>query len=218
MCRCFCLQTMEHRECLLLSSHRSKADSGSWAPGESLRRRCRRRGKSANATLDLGHPEDVDSSMKTTPLQDLITFGLAFAGYVFLCLDVILHLARRPFRWLTPALASVVTVHVALVWLWRFDLSLSYALEKSLPGFVIFHAAFAFLIAAALSTEPRRGHLLLIAFPVVTAGATGAAFKYDYLSGYRFPLVGACLLAIAAGAVCWRRARRLAAERSAAGT
>jgi hypothetical protein len=91
----------------------------------------------------------------------------------------------------TVAAAVVAVIHVGLVWGLRFGWSLNYALEKSIPGFVIFHTALAIIVTAALVREPWAGRLTYLAFPVVTAGAAGAAFRYDYVAGYRLPLLAA---------------------------
>lgn len=69
-------------------------------------------------------------------MHDLITFGLAYVGYVLLGTDIVLHVWRRPSRVVTLLLAAVVSVHVGLVWGLRFEWSLSYALDKSLAGFL----------------------------------------------------------------------------------
>jgi hypothetical protein len=130
-------------------------------------------------------------------VSDLITFGLAFVGYLLLGLDVVMHVGRTPRRWVSVALAVVVAIHVGLVWGWRFDWSLAYALEKGLAGFVIFHTALTLIVAAALAPEPWSGRLLYVAFPIVTTGALGAAFKYDYVAGYRISLLIALAMTVA---------------------
>jgi hypothetical protein len=140
-------------------------------------------------------------------LADALTFGLAYAAYLLLGAAVALVAWGRPRRVVLTAAAAVALVHVGLVWGWRFGWSLDYALEKSLPGFVLFHAALGLIVAAALARGPAAGWLACLAFPVVTAGAVGAAFKYDDVSGYRIPLLAA-LSATALAGVLGVRARR----------
>ncbi len=135
--------------------------------------------------------------------MDNLTFGLALAAYALLGADVVARawgVKRRP---LTIVLAIVLTAHVALVWGHRFGWSVETALAKGLTGFVIFHAAFAAIIAAAVAREPWATRLLYAAFPVASIGAIGAAFKYDYVSVWRIPL-----LAVLAGTAVLSARRR----------
>ncbi|MCI0341870.1 MAG: hypothetical protein L0216_12090 [Planctomycetales bacterium] len=130
---------------------------------------------------------------------NLITFGLAYAGYLLLCGDVLLRTRRTPRRALTVLMFAVVATHVLLVWALRFGWSLDSALAKGPAGFVVFHGALAMLAGAAALREPWSGRLVLAAFPVVTAGALGAAFKYDFVSALRVPLLAALGLTVALG-------------------
>lgn len=130
-------------------------------------------------------------------MADLIAFGLAYVAYLLLGTAVVLRAWGRPLRAVSVAAAVVAVVHVGLVWGLRFGWSLSYALEKSLPGFVIFHTALAILVTAALVREPWAGRFTYLAFPVVTSGAVGAAFRYDDVAGYRLPLLAAFGLVVA---------------------
>jgi hypothetical protein len=122
-------------------------------------------------------------------MLDTLTFALAFAAYVLLACRTVLWAAGRAWRPLTVALAASALAHVALVWVWRFEGSLSTALAKGLAGFVIFHTALALILIGAVLHEPWSGRCLALAFPIVTAGAVGAAFKYDVVAGYRIPLL-----------------------------
>ncbi|HKS16946.1 MAG TPA: hypothetical protein VJU16_06515 [Planctomycetota bacterium] len=137
--------------------------------------------------------------------MDFLTFGLAFLAYTLLGIDVAARAWNVRVRKLTLALAIVLTAHVALVWGHRFGGSLEAALAKGLAGFVIFHAAFAAILAAAVAREPWATRLLTAAFPVASAGAIGAAFKYDYVSGLRFPLLAVCAITIAIAVRGWTR-------------
>jgi hypothetical protein len=141
-------------------------------------------------------------------LAELITFALAYGAYVLLALAVALRAWGRSPRVVTASAAAVAAVHVALVWGLRFDWSVDDALRKSPFGFVLFHTALAILLAAAVIREPLSGWLALLAFPVVTAGAVGAAFRYDYVAAYRLPLLGAFVAAVVAVLWGWRVRRQ----------
>jgi hypothetical protein len=136
-------------------------------------------------------------------MQDALIFGLAYVGYVLVGANVVLHFWGRPRRALMAIMAAVVLLHVLLVWSLRFEWSLTYAWEKSPAGFLIFHTALVLLVAAVLAREPWSRRLLLVAFPIVTAGGLGAAFKYDFLAGYRVPLLAALVTTLLAGALTW---------------
>jgi len=138
----------------------------------------------------------------------LITFALAFLGYVLICVDVTLHAFRRPLRLLTLAMLLVVVAHVGMVWGVRFGWSLDMALSKGWTGFIAFHVALVILIAASIVAEPWSGRLLLIAFLIVTLGAVVASFKYDFVAIYRWPLIVAALATIIIGLSAWRSGRR----------
>ncbi len=142
-------------------------------------------------------------------MADLITFGLAYLAYLLLGTAVVLRAWGRPLRAVMVAAAVVAVTHVGLVWGLRFGWLVSYALEKSLPGFVIFHTALAILVTAALVREPLAGRLAYLAFPVVTSGAVGAAFKYDYVADYQLPLLAAFGVVLVLGGWGIARGRRL---------
>lgn len=110
-------------------------------------------------------------------------------------------------------MAVVLVAHVALVWGHRFGGSLEVALEKSIPGFVIFHLAFVLILAAAVIRPERvASRLLYLAFPVCTAGALGTAFRYDYVAAYQVPLLLAVLVVLLLGSVPVRERRRRPAQ------
>ncbi|MCI0639736.1 MAG: hypothetical protein L0Y72_24085 [Gemmataceae bacterium] len=131
-------------------------------------------------------------------MRDHITFGLAYAGYLLLCINLVLHAARRPRRWLLWTMAVTISTHVFLVWHWRFGWSLEFAWGKSPAGFLVFHSALAVLIAATLARQPWSGRLLLLGIPIVSAGALGVAFRYEYVAHYRWLLVTTLLFTAAA--------------------
>ena len=69
--------------------------------------------------------------------EDGIVFGLALLGYTLLSTDLALRAGRRPIALLSVVSALVATTHVGLVWTWRFDGSLTAALEGRAAGFQV---------------------------------------------------------------------------------
>ena len=137
--------------------------------------------------------------------MDLLTFGLAVAAYALLGTDVASRAWGRQRRPLTVLVAVVLIAHVGLVWGHRFGWSVDTALAKGLAGFVIFHAAFAAILAAAVVREPWATRLLYAAFPVASVGAIGAAFRYDFVHVWRIPLLLVLGATIAAAFGAYRR-------------
>ena len=73
---------------------------------------------------------------------------LAFAGFVMLAADAARRLCGRRTRALTAAATGVITAHVCCVWGLRFGWSLTAMLNKGVAAFVLFHAAYATIVAA----------------------------------------------------------------------
>jgi hypothetical protein len=111
------------------------------------------------------------------------------------------------------ATAAIAAAHVWLVWSDRFGWSVRFAWEKSAAGFLIFHAALALLVAAAVAPEQWTRRLLLAAFPVVTLGAVGAVLRNEVVAMYRAPVVATAALAVVLSFVAWKRRARSAAAR-----
>lgn len=126
---------------------------------------------------------------------DDITFGLALIGYALLATQLVRVHANRETRGLAITTAIVVTAHVACVWGLRFEWSLTRMLDKSLPGFVIFHAALLLILIAPRLRGKHCVRVTTAAFILVTAGAIPAPLRYPELSLLLWPL-----LAIAATA------------------
>jgi hypothetical protein len=139
--------------------------------------------------------------------MEWIVFGLAYAAYRLVCADVAARAWRKGGRWLTACTAFTAVAHVALVWIVRFEGSFEVALSRGWAGFAIFHVALALIVAA--STAPGRwsGRLMLAAFPIVSLGAIGAAFKYEFVSVLRIPLIAAFAAAAILASLGWRRFR-----------
>jgi hypothetical protein len=113
---------------------------------------------------------------------------------------VSLTLALNVARWRrneAVVAAVVITAHVALVWRWRFDGSLAVAWGKGAVGFIVFHLAWGLSVGAAVAPEWLSRRLLIVAFPVVSAGAIGAVFKYDDVQAYRWPVIAIAVIGLA---------------------
>jgi hypothetical protein len=126
-----------------------------------------------------------------------LVFALAFIGYVLLGVTVACHFWRQPRRWLHILTAAVVLVHVCLVWDWRFHWSLTYAWEKSVAGFLVFHIALALILTAAVVPMPWARWCVLAAFPIVTAGAVAATFRYEEVMVYQVPMAATLITVVA---------------------
>jgi hypothetical protein len=134
------------------------------------------------------------------------TFGLAMIGYGLLATDfVMLHLENSR-RWLSYAAATVIVVHVLLVWGHRFDWSFDRMIAKSILGFFIFHTALLLVICSAILPSNRRLWVTTTAFALVTAGALPAPFRYPELSILMLPMIGISTSAV--GLVCVSRFKR----------
>lgn len=140
---------------------------------------------------------------------DHLTFALAYTGYLGLCAGVTAQAAGRLPRALTAATAAVVLAHVLLVWAVRYEWSPAVALAPTPARFVVFHTALGLLLAAAAAPARWSGRLVLLAFPVVTAGAAGAVLRRAEVAGYRWPVLGAAAVTVVvAGVLLGRGVRR----------
>src|SRR5262249_1844485 len=119
--------------------------------------------------------------------------------------NVVLHFWKRRRRELLLVMAAVILVHVGLVWSLRFDWSLTFAWNKGPAGFVIFHAALVLLCGAAVVPDPWSRRAVVAAFPIVSTGGLGATFAYDFVAGYRLPLLAALVGTVF---LCWLGYRR----------
>lgn len=114
---------------------------------------------------------------------DSLTFSLAYAAYVLLCAAV---LSRwKPVVWV---LAAVALAHVYCVWHLRFHWSFAAATSRGYLGFALFHAA---LLSILVATAVAPWKILPFTLAVVTLGAVGAAFRYDFVAWLRWPVVAA---------------------------
>ncbi|MFT7583336.1 MAG: hypothetical protein ACI9MR_005023, partial [Myxococcota bacterium] len=96
--------------------------------------------------------------LQMTNSQLMLVFGLSFATYLVLTVIITLHVFRlqtaRPVwlvRW-TSVMAwlslAAITVHIVLVWAWRFDWRMEVAMRNGPGGFLVFVAAYLGLLWA----------------------------------------------------------------------
>ena len=131
-----------------------------------------------------------------------ITFLLAMLGYAGLTTVLLLTLRREvPVR-LWRGVALVILAHVGMVWTFRYEWDFALAIRNGYAGAVLFHGAFATILASTVAREWLARVLIQIAFVIVSLGALGATFKYHVVFMYRVPVI---LCAIAGlGAFAWR--------------
>lgn len=144
--------------------------------------------------------------------SDDVTFGLALIGYALLATQFVRVHAKHETRRLAIVTATVVTAHVACIWGLRFDWSLTHMLDKSLPGFVIFHTALLLILIAPLLRRKPRVRVTTAAFVLVTAGALPAPFRYPELSLMLLPLVAIAATAIGYVVITKRRSPKVAKD------
>jgi hypothetical protein len=127
---------------------------------------------------------------------EALTFGLAYAAFVLLCVTVGVAARARPVRVPAVATAIVAMAHVALVWHTRYGWSLDAARAGGWAPFLIFHAALVAIVAAAAAPEPWSRRFLYAAFPIVVFGATGAVLRREVVAAYRWPVIAAAAATI----------------------
>ncbi len=117
------------------------------------------------------------------------TFLLAFLGYVGLSANLVLG-ARGTFSRPAIALVALVAVaHVYLVWAFRYDWQYAMAVRNGYAGFFIFHAALLLIGTAVFAPPSICRPLIALSFLIVSAGASGAVFRYEVVSVYRIPVL-----------------------------
>lgn len=141
-----------------------------------------------------------------------MTFALAVAGYAGLTAAVILYARGRAHPLLWRLTTAVIVLHVLLVWSERYEWRLAAATRNGYAGFVVFHAALAWILVASFR-PPRQAALASVpAFAIVTVGAVGAVFRYAEVAPYRWVVLALALAGAAALATVaarrWRRPRR----------
>lgn len=120
---------------------------------------------------------------------ELGTFLAAMLGYAGLA-AVVLASAVRPMPlafWRVVSLS--IALHVGLVWAYRYEWQFDRATRNGYAGFLIFHTALLLILASTVVRERAAVILVRLAFPVVTAGALGAVFRYEAVAVYRIPVI-----------------------------
>jgi hypothetical protein len=140
-------------------------------------------------------------------MSDIVTFSLAVFAYALLAASVVSGIAGRRTRAPAIGAATAALAHVGCVWALRFEWSAAEAVEKGVAGAILFHLALLTLVSAALVRPPWALRLGSLAFVIVSAGALGAVFKYDYVAPFRWPVVAVFVGAVASGTLIWRRQR-----------
>jgi hypothetical protein len=123
--------------------------------------------------------------------MEFLTFFLAVSGYATLTVACVLAGRRGEHipRGLVRATAFIVVTHVVMVWTVRYQWQFELATRNGFAPFLIFHTALALIVAAAFVGNVLSRRFLWTAFPVVTLGALGAVFTYDFVALYRVPVV-----------------------------
>lgn len=118
-----------------------------------------------------------------------ITFFLAMIGYAGLTVVMIISIKKKlPRRfWLGSTL--FILSHVLMVWMIYYNWSFTYSIRNGYSGFLIFHLALVIILISNIVNEKAAVRLIKIAFVIVTAGASGAVFRYDVVSYYIVPVI-----------------------------
>ncbi len=120
---------------------------------------------------------------------ETFTFLLAFLGYLGLSGNLVL-VSRGSFKRPVIALVALVVVaHVYLVWAYRYDWQFAMAVRNGYAGFFIFHSALLFIVTAPFVPPVICKPLIVLSFLIVSAGASGAVFRYEMVSIYRVPVL-----------------------------
>ena len=135
--------------------------------------------------------------------METITFLLAVVGYAGLAATAVL-VARGPLPLpLWRATAIVITTHVALIWMFRYQWRLSEATRDGYVGFLVFHGALTLTVASLFVRERTARTLVHVTFGIITLGALGAVFRYDVVAPYRPVVIAVAALGVAGIARAW---------------
>lgn len=129
------------------------------------------------------------TTASTSATIEFVTFLLAIIGYIglgFNLLTIVRSRLKKPYM---AATAIVILVHVFLVWAFRYGWAFSQATRNGYVGFLLFHSALLCIIIAVFAGTEIAGKLVIAAFPIVSAGAIGATFRYDVVAMYRIPVL-----------------------------
>jgi len=130
-----------------------------------------------------------------------ITFLLAIIGYTGLTTVLLLSLKRKDPILFWRIVATIIFVHVIMVWTYRYDWQFSIAVRNGYSGFIIFHTALLMILISNVVNKRSALILIRLSFIVITIGALGASFRYDVVAIYRLPVM-LCALA-GGGGLLW---------------
>ena len=131
----------------------------------------------------------TDSGKDLVLTLENVTFLLAFLGYLGLSVNLVLVARGACNRPAIALVALVAVAHVTLVWAYRYDWQIAMAVRNGYAGFLIFHSALMSIVTAAFVPPAICKPLIVLSFLIVSAGASGATFRYDVVSGYRIPVL-----------------------------
>jgi len=117
------------------------------------------------------------------------TFLLAFLGYLGLSANLVLTARGTCSRPAIALVALVAVAHVYLVWAYRYDWQFAMAVRNGYAGFFIFHSALLSIVTATFVPPAICRSLIALSFLIVSAGASGAVFRYEVVSIYRIPVL-----------------------------
>ena len=110
-------------------------------------------------------------------------------GYLGLTVSIIYSLKRNIPVLLWRIVASIIFIHVFMVWNFHYEWNFSMAVRNGFSGFLIFHSALLMIIISTVVKKAIAIILIRIASVVVTVGAIGAVFRYDIVSIYKIPVL-----------------------------
>jgi len=127
-----------------------------------------------------------------------VTFLLAVVGYFGLAAVVWVMTARTArgvpvLLW--RAVSAVILIHLLMVWAFRYGWQPALAVRNGYTGFLIFHGAVLAILVSHMVPPRLAMGLIQASFLVVSAGSIGAAFRYEAVGLYKYPV----LLCAAAG-------------------
>ena len=137
-----------------------------------------------------------------------LTFLLAMIGYAGLSAVVLMSLSGKLPVGLWRAVAAVIVTHVLMVWHFRYQWEFTLAVRNGYAGFAIFHSAMLMIAISVFCREALARRMVWISFLIVTAGASGAVFRYEAVAHYRYPVLAAGLAGIGGMIACFLQSRR----------
>lgn len=120
---------------------------------------------------------------------EFVIFLLAFLGFAGLAGNAVHASFGNYHRGFMSLTATVITVHVLMVWAFRYEWQFSQATRNGYAGFLLFHSALSMILLSTMVSAAHARPLIMTAFIVVIMGAVGAVFIYDEVLAYRYPVI-----------------------------